>query len=80
MKPNDMLKQFREMQGYSLRQFADVLNDQLPPGMGTYFMALHNWETGQAPIPFYMWFYLSHKATGELQAFAKLLVKEMVNP
>lgn len=77
MTPQEMLRNFREKQGYSLRQFTEVLNEQLPPGNGTYFMALHYWETGRAPIPFYLWFYLSHKATGELQAFAKRLVREM---
>ena len=75
--PQEMLRQYRELQGYSLRQFTQVLNEQLPPGRGVYFMALHNWETGQSQIPFYLWFYLAHKATGELQAFARLLIKEM---
>ena len=79
MKPNEMLRQFRESQGLSLRQFTDMLNKQLPPGMGTYFMAVHNWETGQAAIPFYMWFYLSYKGRGDLSDFAYNLCKAMVD-
>ena len=77
--PGDMLREFRENQGLSLRQFTALLNEQLPPGKGTYFMAVHNWETGQAEIPFYLWFYLAHTASGELRDFAVRLVEEM-NP
>lgn len=78
MEAKQMLKQFRESQGLSIRQFTDVLNEQLPPGRGTYFMAIHNWEAGHADIPFYLWFYLAHRGTGAVREFAERLVKVMV--
>ena len=74
---NCALVEFRKSRGLSVRQLADEINKYLPDNFQLSFPAISAWEQNRNPIPFYLMFYLSHKAKGELKEFAQRLVKMM---